>query len=328
MRKSVLSILLSTLILCPVAASELIDGLWYELNDGKHTAVVTCSEQLRREGQNTYNDAVAIEVPAEVVHNGKKYKVLAIGEYAFDGAAFTAVTIAAGVQRIDKVAFANCRNLMEVNIPATVVSIGEMAFVRCSSMKSIVFPDKLKQLEPQVLYECTALSQVVLGKGVTRIGDGAFAGCTALRSIALPDGVTHIGVQAFYRCTALKNIGWSKKIRTLGEEAFAECTALEVIRLPETLADLPGGVFKHCIRMRNVEIPESIVRIDDDAFAECQGLTAVVLLSKRPPMLGKNVFREAAVKGNYQYIIVPCGALEVYQEQWETYKKSMRDGCL
>ena len=102
---------------------------------------------------------------------------------------------------------------------------------------------------------------------------------------------------------SVKHKGKSYKVKAVGDHAFLGAKVITVT--------LPAGVTS----------------IGNEAFAECKSLTAVLLMSKEPPILGENVFRDTAKHGNYQYINVPCGALSAYKSQWAPYKAAIRERC-
>ena len=118
------------------------------------------------------------------------------------------------------------------------------------------------------------------------------------------------------------------KVIAVGDSAFAGCKRLVTIALPERLTTIGASAFKHCTSLRVIDIPSSVKLIGDEAFAECKSLTAILFITKTPPTLGTDVFREAAAHGNYQYINVPCGALSTYKSQWPTYKGAIRERCM
>ncbi|MBQ7531326.1 MAG: leucine-rich repeat protein, partial [Paludibacteraceae bacterium] len=110
--------------------------------------------------------------------------------------------------------------------------------------------------------------------------------------------------------------------------AFAGCKRLVTIMLPERLTAIGANAFKHCIALKVIDIPSTVKFIGDEAFAECKSLTAILFITKTPPSLGTDVFRDAAVHGNYQYINVPCGALSAYKSNWPTYQGAIRERCM
>ena len=88
--------------------------------------------------------ATELVIPAEVTHEGKTYKVTAIGAEAFQGkSTLTRVTIPEGVTTIEYDAFFCCTSLTNVIIPEGVTYIGPFAFSGCTSLKSVSLPASL-----------------------------------------------------------------------------------------------------------------------------------------------------------------------------------------
>lgn len=153
-------------------------------------------------------------------------------------------------------------------------------------------------------------------------------------TIINPDSMRQQGLSAYKDAMSLtlpeavKYKGKKYKVVAIGDSAFAGCKRLVTVVLPERLTTIGANAFKHCTSIRVVEIPESVKIIGNEAFAECKSLTAILFLTKTPPALGTDIFRDAATHGNYQYINVPCGALDNYNEHWSTYKDAIRERCL
>ena len=145
--------------------------------------------------------------------------------------------------------------------------------------------------------------------------------------MTLPNSVTSIGNCAFADCARLKHVTLGKKVTLIGDSAFARCIRLESFIIPTPVATIGAGAFKQCKAIRNMEIAETVKRIGDEAFADCKSLTAILFLTKTPPALGNDVFRNTAGKGNYQYINVPCGAGSTYKSAWQPHKKAVRELC-
>jgi len=153
-------------------------------------------------------------------------------------------------------------------------------------------------------------------------------------TVTNPDSLRQQGLTAYKDAMSLtipeavKYKNRKYKVVAVGDSAFAGCKRLASIALPERLTTIGASAFKHCTSIQVVEIPESVKFIGNEAFAECKSLTAILFLTKTPPALGTDIFRDAATHGNYQYINVPCGALFTYKSQWPTYKDAIRERCL
>ena len=99
-----------------------VDGIYYSY-DVYGNAVVT-------HGDKKYTGK--IKIPSEVKWNGKKKKVVEIGDYAFECCyELKSVSIPSSVYYIGRFAFDNCRLLEEINIPNGVEAIKVSAFEEC-----------------------------------------------------------------------------------------------------------------------------------------------------------------------------------------------------
>ena len=152
-------------LLAAASAETGTDGLQYSYNNENLTATVS----------DYTGTATELVIPAEVTHEGKTYKVTAIGGYAFLGnSTLTRVTIPEGVTTIEGYAFLGCTSLTKVTIPEGVTNIGSLAF-----------------------NDCTSLTRVTIPEGVTYIRNLAFWGCTSLKNVSLPASLT-VCDRAFY----------------------------------------------------------------------------------------------------------------------------------
>lgn len=100
------------------------------------------------------SNAKTIKVPSKV----GKYKVTAIGDWAFSGKT----------------------KLQSVELPKTLTKIGEAAFNECTSLKKIVIPSKVTKISASAFWYCTSLEKAVIPESVTKIGKYAFEGCDKL----------------------------------------------------------------------------------------------------------------------------------------------------
>ena len=142
--------------------------------------------------------ATELVIPAEVTHEGKTYKVTAIGAEAFRGnSTLTKVTIPEGVTDIGPFAFDTCESLTSVTIPEGVTAIGNHAFHDCTSLTNVTFPEGVTTIASYAFSDCTSLTNVTIPEGVTYIRNLAFSGCTSLKSVSLPASLT-VCNRAFY----------------------------------------------------------------------------------------------------------------------------------
>ena len=100
MKRLLFLLILTILPLAASAEAVEIDGIYYNLNAGDKTAVVT-------KNPNSYFGDVVI--PDEVTYNNTKFSVTSIGSSSFE----------------------DCSSLSSVTIPNSVTSIGTSAFLFC-----------------------------------------------------------------------------------------------------------------------------------------------------------------------------------------------------
>lgn len=130
------------------------------------------------------------------------------------------------LKRIGEFAFANCNNLISIEIPNSVTSIGSSAFWDCSKLTSITIPEGVTSIEDLAFFHCGSLKRVTIPSSVTSIGNEAFRYCNSLTSIEIPEGVTSIGVSAFNWCGSLKSIKIPDSVTSIGSFAFYGCSNL------------------------------------------------------------------------------------------------------
>lgn len=118
-----------------------VGDLFYNLSDG--TASVTTSDKIPSDCRYSYPSKYIKDfyvIPSQITYEGQEYEVVAIDDWAFAG--FTsdlyasptvrhakgskaqAIILPPSIKRIGKSAFANCTNLKQMIIPASVESLG------------------------------------------------------------------------------------------------------------------------------------------------------------------------------------------------------------
>ncbi|MBR2114031.1 MAG: leucine-rich repeat protein [Prevotella sp.] len=192
-----------------------------------------------------------VTIPSEV--NG--YRVTSIGSWSFN----------------------NKRDLININIPNTVVEVGESAFSGCRLLKDINLPDGLTAISDELFYDCQTLTSITIPAGVTSIGRMAFSSCSRLSCIHLPDGLKTIGESAFYYCNQLYTIDIPDGVTAIGNYAFGNSSILQC-QLPAGLTAIPKGLFTWG-KLKNIVIPDNVTTIEEAAFEHCQDLESVLIPS-------------------------------------------------
>lgn len=168
------ALLLAVIAMAGYAYDFEVDGIYY-CYDVYGNAVMT-------HGNKKYTGK--IKIPSEVKWNGKKKKVVEIGDYAFEC----------------------CYELKSVSIPSSVYYIGRFAFDNCRLLEEINIPNGVEAIKVSAFSDCRNLESVKIPNTVTSIKHRAFQYCRNLESIIIPSSVNSIGISAFSECKALKDI--------------------------------------------------------------------------------------------------------------------------
>ena len=173
---------------------------------------------------------------------GNNLKTIGEGAFAFCKN-LTGVTIPAGVTYIGNMAFMGT-NLISVTIPASVTAFGDNegwgTFSECEKLTTVTFESgsKLEAISWGTFAQCTSLSAITIPASVTYIGEFAFQDCTSLSAIIIPNSVTFIGRWAFERTTSLTSITIPNSVISIGDGAFSGCTSLSAITIPNSVKSI------------------------------------------------------------------------------------------
>ena len=136
-------------------------------------------------------------------------------------------------------AFDNCRSLISITIPNSVINIGNSAFSYCFGLKSVTIPESVITIGEYAFYDCLKLTSITINDGVENIAAMAFAGCT-INSIAIPDSVTSIGKNAF-SCRKLSAVTIGNGITSITAEMFSD--TIESITIPVSVTSIGSEAF-------------------------------------------------------------------------------------
>ncbi len=173
-----------------------VDGIRY-YGDWMQSATIAAFQDTALSGD--------IVIPSAVTYEGKSYTVTKFERYAF----------------------AECRQLRSVVIPAsvneTLYDCG-YEFYNCTSLEEVTLSPNMQILQGTFM-GCTALKRIVIPEGVKYL-DYVFENCTALCDVSLPDGLAEIGRECFYGCLSLTEVTIPASVTSVGTDAFAFCRGL------------------------------------------------------------------------------------------------------
>ena len=158
-------------------------------------------------------------------------KATSIGEYAFNSASLTSISIAITSlsYAIGSYAFGANETLSSAELGDRVTAIGQGAFAYCTTLSNVNMTNNdITNIGQGAFEGCALLTSFNLGTKITNVAANLFDGCASLASITIPDSVISIGAYAFRGC-ALTSITLGENLTSLGEGAFADCKSVTEI---------------------------------------------------------------------------------------------------
>ena len=146
------------------------------------------------------------------------FPVMEISEGAFRGNEIITSFVLPPIKAILTNTFRDCKNLVSVILPDTLIYIGDDAFENCQSLVSIIIPES-----------------------VTYIGRGAFFDCISLTSVSLPNNIESIERSTFMNCSLLTSINIPESVKFIFYQAFRNCSNLLEVNLPSNQITYIGG---------------------------------------------------------------------------------------
>lgn len=269
-----------------------------------------------------------------------------IPQISFFGSSIQSIKLPQSLVAIDYAAFAGCKSLTAISIPATVTEIGPSAFYN-SGLTSVEI--SAPTIGENAFARCENLASATISTAVRTIGSSAFMACKNLASVEIPAeaGLEYIGDNAFAG-TALTNFQFAAcpNLTYIGKWAFAG-TAMVSINLPEGISEVPEGVlfgnkatttaktvtsipysatsvgnyaYYGNSNLKRLFIPNNVTYIGDNAF-EGTGITVVGTQPMTPPELGVDVFKGVNDGDKQATLYVNKGAETLYQttDQWKDF---------
>ncbi len=205
------------------------------------------------------------------------------------------VTVRAGTLSIAAAAFADCKTMTHVTLPASIKIVDKDAFLNCESIQQVEFEGDVRQwfeidfendYASPLHYGLTSLhiagahDQITIPDGVLRIPAGTFRG-TTITEIEIPASVIYIGEEAFENCAQLATVTIKgDKVRYIGKDAFKGSAYYDD---PDNW-DERGVLYvgKYLIEARETldgeyTVRDNTVTIANDAFKDCKNLNKITL---------------------------------------------------
>ena len=193
---------------------------------GATTTVGGCKITYEAE-DSTYATITGVEGSGDLdLSNGiNGYKIIAIGEGAFEGSNVHSVVLPSTVESIGIYAFSECVYLTSINIPEGVTELGECAFWGDIALTSITLPSTLTTIGEMAFYQVgyTKSVSLTLPKALKSIAEDAFKYCPYLTLSVYSGSYAETWCKSVYGTTNHSNYyGW--KYTVIGTSTTEDTT--------------------------------------------------------------------------------------------------------
>lgn len=298
--------------------------LYYNiLSDQERTVEVTHGEDWEPyEGNYT--------IPRSVRHNGKRYRVVAIGKRAFAGCGEVRnVTFNSNITRIDSAAFCRCTALTRLRLPERLKYVGDYAFAYCG-FPYVNIPAAVNHIGKGAFSYCQYVVDILVDDKNAKFTDSNGSSCivdqntmTLVQGCSgtiVPDRVKRIADEAFAGCVDLYEIKLPKSVVEIGNDAFRE-SGLHAFVFPDGVTDLSDRLFYNCENLQEITFPLTMISLGTKAFYGCHALKTITMKNYDPLPINNDAF-PPDVYGKAT-LVVPIGADDLYKiaPGWKQFRK-------
>ncbi len=177
-----------------------------------------------------------------IIENGVLIKYIGAGEE---------IIVPDEVTSIGNRAFYNCKSLIIVTLPESVIAIEDEAFLYCDKLKSINF-DGVQEIGFCAFKDCSKLTQIQFSNNLRKISNWAFAGCSMLERVEIPDSLELFIGTPFSNCVNLKSVVFKGQKCKFLKSTFYGCSSLETLIMP------PKSMLDDCAFDGNCLVPDKL----------------------------------------------------------------------
>ena len=273
--------LFMTLGLSAFADKVEFNGLYYNLNTEDRTASVT----YENTGDSNYSSLQSdVVIPEKVTSNNVEFTVTSI----------------------ENAAFANCKTIESISIPASIIQVGQTVDYSSTSSSATYYYGNAGKTLP--FYNCSNLKKVriedgntLLYLGVNRVTNSSYSansknlfaycpleevyiGRNILNNSSASLGFTQASYSnpEYYRYSpfyphftntkTLKKVVIGEGVTTLRSYMFYLCTTLNNVEFNNSIKSIPAYTFYGCSNLSSANLPETVLSIEEYAFYNCSSL--------------------------------------------------------
>ena len=143
------------------------------------------------------------------------------------------------------------------NLPAEITKIDKYAFAGCKNLALTSLPNNISHIDSYAFYNCTSLALTSLPENLVYINNSTFYGCTSLAITELPISCTKIYYNGLYGCTGITELTLHENFTMLSD--LRNCSNLTTLKLlsstPPELVN--GNAFDGCTKLTRIEVPSA-----------------------------------------------------------------------
>ena len=309
MKKLLVSLVLSFVVLASNATNFTVDGIYYFTIDDQRVGVRVEYDYAN----STYKYYTGnLVIPSTVTYNEKTYKVTYVDLYGCEDH-LTSVTLPNTLEEIAEICFSNCSQLTQITLPESLKKIGGSAFQGCDNIKEITIPASVREIgqdaftlsgiEKLVIKDLAAWCGVKKKGGFISSNTKVFLNDQEIKDLVIPDGVTIIEPNTFNRFKSIETVYIPESVDSIGDNAFQGCTDITKVTAHDIVSwcgihfgntyitqnesyiylSNPVCVSRNLYigneKLKELNIPEGVKEIGYSAFERCLGITKVSLPS-------------------------------------------------